>query len=78
LPITAEQILNLQNYSKSLDSTAPTELITPLLKGLIKVENFTVDKRSTIHLFALFTIICGVILLACIRAFKKRVEENSP
>ncbi|CAD8195614.1 unnamed protein product [Paramecium octaurelia] len=77
LPVTAEQIVNLQNYSKSLNSTAQTESITPLLKGLIKVENFTVDKRSTIHLIALFTIICGVILLACIRAFKKRVEENS-
>ncbi|CAD8070962.1 unnamed protein product [Paramecium sonneborni] len=78
LPITAEQITILQNYSKSLEPPVPIETIVPLLKGLIKVENYTVDKRSTIHLFALFAIICGVILLACIRAFKKRVEETSP
>ncbi|CAD8187893.1 unnamed protein product [Paramecium pentaurelia] len=78
LPITAEQIVILQNYSKSLDSTARTEPITQLIKGLIQVENYTVDKRSTIHMFALFTIICGVILLACIRSFKKRVEVNTP
>ncbi|CAD8114379.1 unnamed protein product [Paramecium sonneborni] len=76
LPITAEQILILQNYSKSLQPKAQIEPLIPLIKGLIKVENYTVDKRSTIHLFALFTIICGVILLACIRAFKKRSEEK--
>ncbi|CAD8191309.1 unnamed protein product [Paramecium octaurelia] len=76
LPITAEQIVILQNYSKQLASTARTEPITQLIKGTIKVENYTVDKRSTIHLFALCTIIFGVILLSCIRAFKKRVEVS--
>ncbi|CAK92061.1 unnamed protein product (macronuclear) [Paramecium tetraurelia] len=61
LPITAEQIVILQNYSKSLASKAKMEPITQLLKGMIQVENYTVDKRSSIHLFALCTIIFGVI-----------------
>jgi hypothetical protein len=64
----------LQTYSKSLELTAETVPLATLIKGKITVEDYTIDKRSNIHLFALITIILGVIILAGIRAFKKREE----
>lgn len=70
LPISADQIVLLQKYSTALPDGSPISEIAESNKGELYVENFSIDSSSSTHLYGLFAIIIGVVLLAVIRAFR--------
>ncbi|CAD8124685.1 unnamed protein product [Paramecium sonneborni] len=76
LPISSEQINLLKKYSKTLPDDTPTKQITESIKGQLFVENFSIDSSSNTHLYGLIAIIIGVVILAIIRAFNKKREQQ--